>query len=101
MSNRFASGKHALGLFDVCGAAFKLKTLKPVIRKGNRTGLLACRKCWDPDHPQLKLGQFPVYDPQALRNPRPDSIELDQVRQLYDIHGNPTDQPLDISQVQL
>jgi len=27
----------------------------------------------DVDHPQLRLGKTPVYDPQALRNPRPDS----------------------------
>ena len=31
-----------------------------------------CPECWDPDHPQLQLGMYPVDDPQALRNPRPD-----------------------------
>ena len=34
--------------------------------------LLVCPECWDPDHPQLQLGMFPVDDPQGLRNPRPD-----------------------------
>ena len=26
----------------------------------------------DQDHPQLRLGELPVVDPMALRNPRPD-----------------------------
>jgi len=34
--------------------------------------LLVCNRCWDPDHPQLQLGMYPVDDPQGLRNPRPD-----------------------------
>jgi hypothetical protein len=76
----FAVGKKARGLCDICGQAYLLKKLKEVIRKANKTGLLACPSCWDPDHPQLMLGQFPVDDPQALRNPRPDSAELAQVR---------------------
>jgi len=31
-----------------------------------------CPECWDPDQPQLSLGLYPVYDPQAVREPRPD-----------------------------
>ena len=31
-----------------------------------------CPECWDPDHPQLQLGMYPVDDPQGLRDPRPD-----------------------------
>ena len=31
-----------------------------------------CKSCWDPDHPQLQLGMYPVNDPQAVREPRPD-----------------------------
>ena len=38
----------------------------------DKTGLLVCEECWDPDHPQNHLGREPVNDPQALRNPRPD-----------------------------
>jgi len=34
---------------------------------------MVCPTCWDPDHPQLQLGMYPVEDPQALRNPRPDN----------------------------
>jgi hypothetical protein len=34
--------------------------------------LKVCSECWDPDHPQLQLGMYPVDDPQAVRQPRPD-----------------------------
>ena len=33
---------------------------------------MVCPECWEPDHPQLQLGMYPVDDPQALRNPRRD-----------------------------
>lgn len=35
--------------------------------------MLVCSSCYDPDHPQLQLGMYPVEDPQAVRNPRPDT----------------------------
>jgi hypothetical protein len=76
MSNRFASSKIALALCDVCGFPYKLRELRTTIVKGRDTNILACPECWDPDHPQLHLGEYPVDDPQALRNPRPDSSEL-------------------------
>ena len=72
MSNRFASGKHAISECDRCGQRFKLKILKTEIIKTKNYNLLVCPECWDPDQPQLQLGMFPVDDPQALRNPRPD-----------------------------
>lgn len=78
--SRFASGNKALGLCDVCGFTYKLKQLKDVRRKGKNTHVKACPECWDGDHPQLKLGEFPVDDPQALRDPRPDSKELSASR---------------------
>ena len=31
-----------------------------------------CHECWEPDQPQLQLGMYPINDPQAVRNPRPD-----------------------------
>jgi hypothetical protein len=34
--------------------------------------LKVCPECWDPDHPQLQLGMYPVDDPQGVRQPRPD-----------------------------
>jgi hypothetical protein len=72
MSNRFASGKNAIAECDRCGQRFKLKVLKTEIIKTKQYNLLVCPECWDPDHPQLQLGMWPVDDPQALRNPRPD-----------------------------
>ena len=72
MGNRFASGKNAIAECDRCGFRFKLKILKTEIIKLKKYDLLVCTQCWDPDHPQLQLGMFPVDDPQALRNPRPD-----------------------------
>jgi hypothetical protein len=72
MANRFASGKHAISECDRCGQRFKLKVLKTEIVKTKRYNLLVCPECWDPDHPQLQLGMYPVDDPQGLRNPRPD-----------------------------
>jgi hypothetical protein len=72
MGNRFASGKNAIAECDRCGFRFKLSVLKTEIIKLKKYDLLVCPQCWDPDHPQLQLGMFPVDDPQALRNPRPD-----------------------------
>jgi hypothetical protein len=72
MGNRFASGKNAISECDRCGQRFKLKVLKTEIIKLKNYNLMVCPECWDPDHPQLQLGMFPVDDPQALRNPRPD-----------------------------
>ena len=72
MSNRYASGKNAIAECDRCGQRFKLKILKTEIIKTKEYNLLVCPPCWDPDHPQLQLGMYPVDDPQALRNPRPD-----------------------------
>ena len=72
MGNRFASGKYAIAQCDRCDQRFKLKVLKREIIKTKNYDLLVCPACWDPDQPQLQLGMFPVDDPQALRNPRPD-----------------------------
>ena len=72
MGNRYASGKNAIAECDRCGQRFKLKILKTEIIKTKEYNLMVCPPCWDPDHPQLQLGMWPVDDPQALRNPRPD-----------------------------
>lgn len=73
MGNRYASGKNAIAECDRCGQRFKLKVLKTEIIKTKQYNLLVCPECWDPDHPQLQLGMWPVDDPQALRNPRTDT----------------------------
>jgi hypothetical protein len=86
MGTKFASGKQAIAECDVCGQRFLLKQLKKLIVKGKATNILACSECWSPDHPQLKVGMYPVYDPQALRNPRPDN-SYDQSG--LNVRGNP------------
>lgn len=73
MGNRFASGKIAIAMCDRCGFRFRLRDLQKLIVKTKQINLLVCRECWDPDHPQLQLGMYPVDDPQALRNPRRDT----------------------------
>ena len=73
MPNQFASGKRAIAQCDRCNFRFKLKDLKIEIIKTKPYQVRVCRACWDPDHPQLQLGMYPVEDPQALRHPRPDN----------------------------
>jgi len=72
MGTKFATGKKAFGFCDLCAFRYKLTELKSLVRKGVNTNIKACPSCWNGDHPHNKLGEFPVHDPQALRNPRPD-----------------------------
>lgn len=73
MPNRFASGKHAISECDRCGFRYKLKQLKSLVIKTKNVNILVCQECWEADQPQLQLGMWPVFDPQAIRNPRPDT----------------------------
>lgn len=57
---------------DRCGFRFRLTELRTLTVKAKRVPLKVCRSCWEPDHPQLHIGMYPVSDPQALREPRPD-----------------------------
>lgn len=75
MGTPFASGKFAFGYCDFCSFRYPLARLKPEVVKTKLTGMKLCPSCWTPDQPQLLLGTFPVYDPMALRNPRPDYLE--------------------------
>lgn len=77
MSVRYASGKHAWGECDICGVAYKLHELKRLTINLAKTNLLACPDCWVPDQPQYRVGRKPVIDPQALRDPRPDTGQAD------------------------
>jgi hypothetical protein len=72
MSNRFASSQKVNALCDVCGFKYKLRELRNLFVKGQDTNIKACPECWNADQPQLRLGEFPVDDPQAVRDPRPD-----------------------------
>jgi hypothetical protein len=87
MPNRFASGKYAIAECDRCGQRYKLKQLKKLVVKQQIKNILVCPECWEPDQPQLSLGMYPVDDPQALRNPRPDtSYQVSGV----DVEGDPS-----------
>lgn len=72
MPNQFASGKYAIAECDRCAQRYKLKELKTQTVKTKPYKIKVCPTCWDPDHPQLQLGMYPVNDPQAVREPRPD-----------------------------
>jgi hypothetical protein len=73
MPNRFSSGKFAIAHCDRCGFRFKLKQLKTLTIKTKNVNIRVCSECFEQDHPQLQLGMYPVNDPQAVRNPRPDT----------------------------
>ena len=73
MSNRFASGRFSIAECDRCGQRYQLKQLKTQTVKTRPFNIKVCPTCWDPDHPQLQLGMYPVNDPQAVREPRPDT----------------------------
>ena len=80
MGNRFASGKNAISECDRCGFRYKLKELKKLTIKTKQVTIKVCPTCWEPDQPQLQLGMYPVNDPQAVRNPRPDTMTFDGSR---------------------
>ena len=80
MGNRFASDRRAIAECDRCGFRYKRKELKELIIKTKNVNILVCPECWEPDQPQLQLGMWPVDDPQAIRNPRPDFTGYPQSR---------------------
>ena len=72
MPSKYASGKYAIAECDRCAQRYKLKELRIQILKTKPYRIKVCKTCWDPDQPQLSLGLYPVNDPQAVREPRPD-----------------------------
>ena len=72
MASKYASGKNSIAECDRCGQRYKLSELKKEIIKTKLFQIKVCPTCWDPDQPQLSLGLYPVNDPQAVREPRPD-----------------------------
>jgi hypothetical protein len=73
MGNRFSSAKHSIAECDRCGFRYKLKELKKLTIKTKQVSIKVCPTCWEEDQPQLQLGMYPVQDPQAVREPRPDN----------------------------
>jgi hypothetical protein len=87
MPNQFSSGKFAIAECDRCGQRYKLKQLKSLTIKTKKVNILVCPECWEPDQPQLQLGMYPVNDPQAVRNPRPDTSYIVSG---VDVDGDPS-----------
>jgi hypothetical protein len=66
--SKFASGKHAFGISDRSGFRYLLRTMRK-----EWTGAIVGPDEWEAKQPQL--GPFrKVVDPEALKDPRPDSV---------------------------
>jgi hypothetical protein len=72
MPRKYASGKRSIAECDRCGFRYMLKELKTLTIKTKNVKIKVCQTCFEPDQPQLSLGMYPVNDPQAVREPRPD-----------------------------
>ena len=70
--SKFTTDYRARGICDRCGFGMRLRELRVLTIKTKNVDLRVCRRCWEKDHPQLRLGSTPVEDVQALRAPRPD-----------------------------
>jgi len=73
MASKYSSGKHSIAECDRCGQRYKLTQLRKLTIKTKQVSIKVCPECWEPDQPQLQLGLYPVSDPQAVREPRPDT----------------------------
>lgn len=73
MAVKYASAKNSIAECDRCSFRYPLKILRKLTIKTKQVSIKVCPSCWEMDHPQLRLGMFPVYDPQAVREPRPDT----------------------------
>lgn len=71
-SAKYAAGKYAKGICDICGVGWLLNELRGTTIRGKPTHLLACPICWDADHPQNFLPDAIQMDAEALRDPRPE-----------------------------
>ena len=88
MPNRFSSGRFSIAQCDRCGFRFKLVKLKSLTIKTKNVNILVCPECWEADHPQLKIGMYPINDPQAVRNPRSDVASYPQSRSYTEVIYN-------------
>jgi hypothetical protein len=93
MATKFASGKWAIAECDRCGQRYMLKELRKLTIKVKQVSIKVCQECWEPDQPQLSLGLYPVFDPQAVREPRPDTS---YVASGLDVNGFPSGGSRDI-----
>ena len=84
MATRFASAKRAFAFCDRCGQRCNLRVMTYTYILGKRQNVKVCKECQDEnngDHPQYWVGiiggQKVANDPQALREPRPDTNRND------------------------
>ena len=73
MATKYAAGKWTISECDRCSFRYPLKMLRKLTIKTKQVSIKVCPSCWEPDQPQLQLGMYPVFDPQAVREPRPDT----------------------------
>jgi len=97
MASKYASGKNSIAECDRCAGRYKLHELRTQTLKTKPYRVKVCKECWDPDHPQLQLGMYPVYDAQAVQEPRPDvsyvtSGQSGLLTNLYDPNVNDVDE---------
>lgn len=97
MASKYASGKNSIAECDRCAGRYKLHELRTQTLKTKPYRVKVCRECYDPDHPQLQLGMFPVQDAQAVQEPRPDvsyvvSGQTGLLTNLYDPNVNDVDE---------
>ena len=84
----YARGKHAFGFCDVTGFRYALRDPVPLVRDGRDTGFRVGFDVLDKDNPQYELGRMKMSDPQALRNPRPDTaLEESRILGAFDPVG--------------
>jgi hypothetical protein len=76
MGSKYSSGKNSIAECDRCGFRYRLKELRKLTIKTKQVSIKVCKSCWEPDQPQLSLGMYPVSDPQAVMEPRPDASYL-------------------------
>lgn len=73
----YARGSKAFGFCDKTAFRYPLKDLVWEIRNGRRTGFRVGKDVVDPDQPQNFIGRIKINDPQALKDPRPDTSKTE------------------------
>lgn len=88
-----SKGSKAFGYCDRSGFRYPLKDLVYEVRDGVRTGFRVGRDIADPDHPQNFLGRLKIFDPQSLRDPRPEN-KSESYTVKYPVFDSATLEPL-------
>lgn len=76
---KFATGKYAKGICDICGVAWPFNELQTTTVRGRATHIKACPICWDVDHPQNFLSSALHMDAEALRDSRPEDYTSSRI----------------------